>query len=396
VVDQAVRGDGFNLGEALFATGMGGLTGAAGAWGSWARFKAACFAAGTPIRIPGGSKAIELLVVGDLVLCRDENDPNGPVVLRVVVNVFVSTGWLLWLRVNGQRIGTSSEHPFWVLGLGWTLAGQLQPGQQLCSEDGQVLVVEQVELTDEHVTLYNVEVDEHHTYFVGCLEWGFGVWAHNAFCGLDDEVGKAAAARFVELSKAGEIHPWPILSRELGVSFTPRQTTAVRHYAEDVLDYSKPGTKRGPKTAADGEEALQLRANAAINEVLQNEFPELQINGGGRERGTLVPIRPETALPESGPGVRSPDFSLYGEVTPEVAARLAQRLQAVVQAELGLDSSVGTVRLYGVPTDGPIHFGINIGPVRASGAPTKKELSQILSYRAKEIPIIHVSYGRES
>ena len=27
--------------------------------------------------------------------------------------------------------------------------------------------------------MYNVEVEEFHTYFVGCDEWGFSVWAHN-------------------------------------------------------------------------------------------------------------------------------------------------------------------------------------------------------------------------
>src|SRR5262249_7535609 len=29
-------------------------------------------------------------------------------------------------------------------------------------------------------TVYNVQVAEYHTYFVGCEEWGFSAWAHNA------------------------------------------------------------------------------------------------------------------------------------------------------------------------------------------------------------------------
>lgn len=29
-------------------------------------------------------------------------------------------------------------------------------------------------------TVYNLEVEGFHTYFVGCREWGFSVWAHNA------------------------------------------------------------------------------------------------------------------------------------------------------------------------------------------------------------------------
>jgi filamentous hemagglutinin len=30
-------------------------------------------------------------------------------------------------------------------------------------------------------TVYNLRVAEYHTYFVGSLEWGFSVWAHNAY-----------------------------------------------------------------------------------------------------------------------------------------------------------------------------------------------------------------------
>jgi hypothetical protein len=39
----------------------------------------ACFARGTHLLTPDGSKAIEELRVGDVILSRDENDPNGPV-----------------------------------------------------------------------------------------------------------------------------------------------------------------------------------------------------------------------------------------------------------------------------------------------------------------------------
>jgi hypothetical protein len=30
------------------------------------------------------------------------------------------------------------------------------------------------------VKVYNLRVADWHTYFVGCDEWGFSVWAHNA------------------------------------------------------------------------------------------------------------------------------------------------------------------------------------------------------------------------
>ncbi len=138
-----------------------------------------CFAARTPILVPEGSKFIEELRPGDLVLCRDENNPDGPVVARVVEEVFVRTGKLLNLQVAGRVIKTSAEHPFWVRGKGWTIATLLLPGDELSTHDGRWVAVEAVEDEGEYATLYNICVVEHHTYFVGCEEWLFSVWAHN-------------------------------------------------------------------------------------------------------------------------------------------------------------------------------------------------------------------------
>jgi hypothetical protein len=42
------------------------------------------------------------------------------------------------------------------------------------------VVVEDLLDTGEVQTVYNLEVAEAHTYFVGMKEWGFSVWAHNS------------------------------------------------------------------------------------------------------------------------------------------------------------------------------------------------------------------------
>jgi hypothetical protein len=59
-----------------FASGdiMGGLLDLTQASVNAWRFSQACFAAGTPLLTPQGSKAIEQLQVGDLVLARSEYD----------------------------------------------------------------------------------------------------------------------------------------------------------------------------------------------------------------------------------------------------------------------------------------------------------------------------------
>jgi len=76
----------------------------------------ACFVAGTPIRTLEGSKAVELFRAGDLVLSRDELDPNGAVAFKRVLRTFVRVSPILNLRVGGRIIGTTAEHPFFVRG----------------------------------------------------------------------------------------------------------------------------------------------------------------------------------------------------------------------------------------------------------------------------------------
>ncbi len=49
----------------------------------------------------------------------------------------------------------------------------------LLSHDGQQRAVQGVSAVDSVETVYNLRVADYHTYFVGCDEWGFSVWAHN-------------------------------------------------------------------------------------------------------------------------------------------------------------------------------------------------------------------------
>lgn len=82
--------------------------------------------------------------------------------------------------MGGLIIGTTGEHPFWVEGKGWVEARELRIGDLLVSADGRPLVVEGVADSGRVETVYNVEVEDDHTYFVGCIEWGWELWAHNA------------------------------------------------------------------------------------------------------------------------------------------------------------------------------------------------------------------------
>jgi RHS repeat-associated protein len=148
-----------------------------------------CFAARTPLLAADGTaRPIEQFRVGDGILARPEHDPSAPVAAQVVEEVFVRTGRLWHLHVGGQVIRTTGEHPFWVQGKGWTPARELRTGDRLSSHDGGWLAVEEVLDTGDYETVYNLRVSHYHTYFVGALDWGFSVWAHNSY--VSDVKGK--------------------------------------------------------------------------------------------------------------------------------------------------------------------------------------------------------------
>ncbi len=135
-----------------------------------------CFPAGTKLHTEGGLKAVEDITFDDRLLSRAEQDPDGPLAYRRVVQTFVRVAPILAVRVAGVEVRTTAEHPFYVLWKGWTEAAFLEDGDLLLSHDGQVLRVEGVADTGEVTTVYNFQVEEFHTYFVGGETWGFSVW----------------------------------------------------------------------------------------------------------------------------------------------------------------------------------------------------------------------------
>ncbi|MCZ2342008.1 MAG: HINT domain-containing protein [Bacteroidales bacterium] len=145
------------------------------------RLLAACFCAGTMLRTPGGLQAIETLKVGDRVLSRDEHDRSSANDYKVVEEVFERLGRVWHLTAGGRLIRTTGEHPFQEATKGWIACFQLAAGDRLVCEDGSTVLVEAVVDTGTVEVVYNLRVADWHTYFVGGEDWGFSVWAHNAY-----------------------------------------------------------------------------------------------------------------------------------------------------------------------------------------------------------------------
>ncbi len=142
-------------------------------------FSGGCFAAGTPILTPDGSKLIEDIRPGDLVITAPDGDPDAEPVPRKVEATFENYLPLLDLHVNGRTIRTTAEHPFWVRDRGWVTLTSSRPATSSRTHDGRWLKVDGLEGPKPSAPVYNMCVAEYHTYFIGHQIWGFAVWSHN-------------------------------------------------------------------------------------------------------------------------------------------------------------------------------------------------------------------------
>jgi hypothetical protein len=71
----------------------------------------------------------------------------------------------------------SPEFPCPRNSLGWVVAQELRPGDELLNHEGGCVRVEGLASGDP-APVYNMRVAEYHTYFVGSLFWDFAVWSH--------------------------------------------------------------------------------------------------------------------------------------------------------------------------------------------------------------------------
>ena len=169
---EEIKGDLFKV--AMTGTSM---------WGSAKDFGTSyCFVAGTLVTTEDGFKTIEEIEVGDKVLSEDET--TGEVAVKTVTETYVNeTDELVHIGVNGETISATPTHPFYVDKLGWTLARSLRAGDVLVLSNGELVTVEWVqhEILESPIKVYNFEVEDFHTYFVG----ENGIFVHNG-CGIEE------------------------------------------------------------------------------------------------------------------------------------------------------------------------------------------------------------------
>ena len=144
-----------------------------------------CFVAGTTVLTTLGKKAIETIQVGDVIPCVD-HITGETAEKRVITTTVNKVDRLIELDIDGEIIRCTETHPFQVKGKGWVDACNLNPGDVVYTKDWNTATVNSINLLelDEPVEVFNFEVEDFHTYFVG----NCGILVHNALC---HELGKA-------------------------------------------------------------------------------------------------------------------------------------------------------------------------------------------------------------
>ena len=140
-----------------------------------------CFIAGTLITTKKGKIPIEDIKCNEWVLSSDTKTLKKS--YKKVENIFKrEVDFLIHLYTSGERIVTSDNHPFYVIGKGFVAASLLCIGMQLIDANGNIHIIDNIyrEQCNSKVCVYNFTVADFHTYFIGRNT----ILVHNAECNV--------------------------------------------------------------------------------------------------------------------------------------------------------------------------------------------------------------------
>lgn len=149
------------------------------------------FAAGTLVHTQEGLRPIETLEVGDLVLTWPEDRPI-PVrecapfrlaeeyVFAPVIKTSAHEGQaishvpLIGMGSDDAALCVTPNHHIWSKNRGWVAASEMKFGHCLVNGNFSNTMAGRARHDVERVTVFNIQVEDSHTYFVGAL----GLWVH--------------------------------------------------------------------------------------------------------------------------------------------------------------------------------------------------------------------------
>lgn len=138
-----------------------------------------------------------------------------------------------YVTIDGETLTTTPEHPFYTRELGWVEADNLWVGAHVRKLDGSYGTVESVRVVQAPQRMYNLTVDEAHTFYVGDGRW----LVHNTgpkICIHGGKQGKHIPGHNnFQPGKSELTHPDPqgLLDRFAG--------TGTRHGHKEVVDFKE-------------------------------------------------------------------------------------------------------------------------------------------------------------
>ena len=133
-----------------------------------------CFVAGTMVLTIAGLRAIETIKAGEKVIAT--NPDTHQTEEKTVVETYINkTECIVHLHIKNEVINTTKNHPFYVKGRGFVEACELAKGDEVVNVSGGSYPVERIEFEEKLETVYNFQVEDYHTYYVG----ENGVLVHN-------------------------------------------------------------------------------------------------------------------------------------------------------------------------------------------------------------------------
>ena len=136
----------------------------------------ACFVAGTQVLTENGFRNIEDIQVGDKVYAI--NIDNNERELKTVKETYINKTYETYtLTINDKKVITTPRHQFYIVDKGWVRAYDLEEGDKIVARGGDLAITKiEHEFLDNAILVYNLNVDDFHTYLVTEYE----LLVHNA------------------------------------------------------------------------------------------------------------------------------------------------------------------------------------------------------------------------
>lgn len=134
----------------------------------------ACFPAGTKVHTEVGIRNIEDIHIGDRVWAYNEETKEYGL-KEVLHTMSRESDHSIQLYADREMIETTIFHPFYTSD-GWKEAGDLEVGDSILTKQGESVEIKEIIYQYKSKKVFNFEVENWHTYFVGALAW----LVHNA------------------------------------------------------------------------------------------------------------------------------------------------------------------------------------------------------------------------